>query len=124
MTYANAGFLSTLQTRYIGPGRYATIFGGGFEGPEVAAMGPGTPGYSPTAPGSVNDNSVSKRFYLTWSGSYDIPVQDKSLQLFAVVENLLDKDPPVAPGGNGFPTNPAYFDTLGRSFRVGVRYSY
>jgi len=30
----------------------------------------------------------------------------------------------VAPGGNGYPTNPVYFDTFGTSFRVGVRINY
>jgi hypothetical protein len=27
----------------------------------------------------------------------------------------------VAPGGNGYPTNPVYFDTYGRTWRAGVR---
>lgn len=26
-----------------------------------------------------------------------------------------------APGGNGFPTNPVYFDTYGWTFRLGAR---
>ena len=27
----------------------------------------------------------------------------------------------VAPGGNGYPTNPVYFDTYGMTWRVGVK---
>ena len=34
---------------------------------------------------------------------------------------LLNKDPPVAPGGNGYPTNPVYFDTYGMTWKLGVR---
>jgi hypothetical protein len=37
---------------------------------------------------------------------------------------LLDEDPPVAPGGNVYPTNPVFFDTLGQRVRVGVRLSF
>ena len=51
----------------------------------------------------------------------------KDVQLFAVVDNVLDRDPPTAAGnnanGNGG-TNPIYFDTLGRAFRLGVRTSF
>jgi len=54
-----------------------------------------------------------------------------SLQLFAVVDNLLDKKPPFASGAGAFGlangnggTNPIFFDALGRMFRVGVRMSF
>ena len=62
--------------------------------------------------------------YFTWSGSYDFMQKAEDgyqLQLFWAVNNLFDKDPPVAPGGNAFPTNPVFFDTLGRRFRAGLR---
>jgi len=52
------------------------------------------------------------------SASYDIL---KGFQLFGSINNLFDKSPPIAPGGNGYPTNPVYFDTYGRLWRVGVR---
>jgi len=42
------------------------------------------------------------------------------VQLFGVVNNLFDKDPPFAPEGQ-YPTNPTYFDQIGRTYRVGVR---
>jgi outer membrane receptor protein involved in Fe transport len=47
-------------------------------------------------------------------------------QVFAAIDNLFDKDPPIA-AGSGFGgntnggTNAVFFDTLGRAFRVGVR---
>ena len=46
------------------------------------------------------------------------------IQVFATINNLLDKAPPVAPGGNGYPTNPVYFDTYGMSWKVGFRLKY
>ena len=52
----------------------------------------------------------------------------ESLQIFGVVDNLFDKEPPIAPGGGAFGpananggTNAIFFDTQGRSFRLGVR---
>ena len=76
-------------------------------------------------PLSVSDNSVDDAYYLSWSGSYDFErAEDSELQLFWVVNNLLDKDPVIAPGGNAYPTNPVFFDTLGRRFRAGVRISF
>jgi iron complex outermembrane recepter protein len=53
------------------------------------------------------------------------------LNLFAVVDNVLDKRPPFASGtgafgvnnGNGG-TNPIFFDALGRMYRVGVRMNF
>jgi iron complex outermembrane receptor protein len=67
--------------------------------------------------------SVDSRLYFTRSGSYNFRQSDNSnqLQLFWAVNNILDEDPPVAPGGNAFPTNPVYFDTIGRRIRVGLR---
>jgi outer membrane receptor protein involved in Fe transport len=40
--------------------------------------------------------------------------------VFATINNLFDQDPPVAPGGQ-YPTNPAFFDHVGRQFRFGIR---
>src|SRR5690606_6440593 len=78
-----------------------------------------------TLPNTVTDNSVDSRVYLSWSGSYDFPRADgRALQVFWVVNNLLDRDPPVAPGGNLYPTNPVFFDTIGRRFRAGVRFAF
>ncbi|HEY8520004.1 MAG TPA: TonB-dependent receptor [Gammaproteobacteria bacterium] len=115
LTYVRDRFTSTFETRYVGSGKLNVLW---FESP------PGDP--TNTLQNSVNDNSVDDAYYLSWSGSYDLPRagRDSSIQLFWVINNLLDKDPPVAPGGNAYPTNPVFFDTLGRRFRVGVRFSF
>jgi outer membrane receptor protein involved in Fe transport len=113
MTYATGPLTTTLQVRYVGPGSYQAItaYGG-------APVAPGDPGYSTTNPNSINTNSVASATYLNLSGSYDI---GDHVSVFASINNLLNKDPPVAPGGNGYPTNPVYFDTYGMFWRVGVR---
>jgi hypothetical protein len=76
-----------------------------------------------TMANSISDNGVDSRVYLTWAGSYDFEAggSDNQLQVFWSINNLLDKDPPIAPGGNAFPTNPVFFDTIGRRIRAGIR---
>jgi len=121
LTFSDDRFSTTLQAQYVGSAKFATVFGGGFGGPIVPATGPEEPNYATTLPGSVSDNTVPSKVYLTLSGSYDFEFGGSQLQFFGVVNNLLDEEPPIVPGGNGFPTNPVYFDTLGRTYRVGVR---
>ena len=114
LTYARDRFTSTLETRYVGSGSLNVTW---FESP------PGDP--SNTRALSVNDNSVDDAYYLSWSGSYDFRArQESQIQLFWVINNLLDKDPPIAPGGNAYPTNPVFFDTLGQRYRAGVRVAF
>jgi outer membrane receptor protein involved in Fe transport len=46
------------------------------------------------------------------------------VELFGNIDNVFDKDPQFASGGAGFgvaDTNPIYFPTLGRTYRVGMR---
>jgi outer membrane receptor protein involved in Fe transport len=114
VTYARDRFTSTLETRYVGSGKLNVTW---FESPV------GSP--TNTLPLSVNTNRVDDAYYLSWSGSYDFPREaDNQLQVFWVVNNLLDEDPAIAPGGNAYPTNPVFFDTIGRRFRAGVRVAF
>jgi len=115
LTYARDRFTSTFETRYVGSGKLNATW---FESP------PGDPSNSRLL--SVNDNSVGDAYYLSWSGSYDFERagQGNQIQLFWVINNLFDKDPEVAPGGNAYPTNPVFFDTLGRRYRAGVRIAF
>ena len=113
VTYHQGPFTGTVQARYVGPGSYVVVTP--FGGPPVT---PGDPNYSSTDPNSISSNSVDSAVYINLSASYDIT---KEIQLFGSLNNVFDKDPVVAPGGNGFPTNPVYFDTYGRTFRVGAR---
>lgn len=115
LTYALERLSTTLEVRYVGPGSLNALW---FESPPGDAAN--------TEPMSVNDNSVSSRFYFTLSGSYRLPLgnDDWSVEVFAVANNIFDSDPPVAPGGNAYPTNPVFFDTIGAKFRAGVRVAF
>jgi outer membrane receptor protein involved in Fe transport len=116
MTYGNGPLSTTLQVRYIGPGKFEAITAAG-----GAPVAPGDPGYLTTNPNSINTNTVSSATYLNLSGSYEL---NGHVSVFATINNLLNKDPPVAPGGNGYPTNPVYFDTYGMNWRLGFNVKY
>ncbi|MBT2134770.1 TonB-dependent receptor [Croceibacterium sp. LX-88] len=116
VTFNQGPFTGTIQARYVGGGRYLTVTASG-----GAPIDPSDPGYDTADPNSINDNSVGDAIYFNLSGSYDIT---KEVQVFASLNNVFDRDPVIAPGGNGFPTNPVYFDTFGRSFRIGARVNF
>ena len=55
----------------------------------------------------------------------------KGLQLYAQVDNILNKRPPVTFGGGAFGvsngtggTNPVFFDTIGLAYRLGLRLTF
>jgi outer membrane receptor protein involved in Fe transport len=107
-TFATPRFSLTVQGRYIDSGLY-----------DSQRIGPDDPDYAPTLPNSINDNIVESRFYVNLFGSVFLD-DDQRYELFGSVSNLFDKDPPAAPETQ-FYTNPVYFDTLGRYFRLGAR---
>lgn len=113
LTYQNDKFSTTLTGRYINSGAFNALW-----------TGPDDSAYDPSLPLTINDNTVSSAFYMNLAGSLNLDVgDDKSIQVFASVNNLADRKPPSAPSAT-YPSNPVYFDHLGRSYRVGVRFSY
>jgi len=98
----------TLQGRFIDSGLY-----------DAQRIGPEDPRYATTLLNSISDNHVESRFYTNLFGSIFID-EDKRFELFGSVSNLFNVDPPAAPETQ-FYTNPVYFDTIGRYFRVGGR---
>jgi outer membrane receptor protein involved in Fe transport len=88
------------QLRYVGQGNYDNTYVEGLD---------------------INDNTVGSVTYLNLSGSYEFSEQ---LQVFGVVNNALDRDPAITPNGFGLPTTAVYFDTVGRSYRLGFRYRF
>lgn len=112
LTYANGPLSMTLSGRYISDGIFNALW-----------TGPDSPNYSVTRPLTINDNTVGSAFYLNLNGSYNMTIMDQSVQLFASVTNLADREPPSAPSAT-YPTNPVYFDQIGRTYRVGVRFQY
>ena len=113
LTYSTGPFSGTVQVRYVGSGRFTTTSPSG-----GLAVAPGDAGYATTNVNSINENSVPSAWYVNLHASYDVT---KNFTLFSNIDNLFNKAPPVAPGGNGYPTNPVYFDTYGMSWKVGMR---
>jgi outer membrane receptor protein involved in Fe transport len=100
----------TLHGRYVPKG----IF-------NVAFVGPDDPNYAITLPTSVNDNTVPGRFYLDLAATHALNFgEDREVEVFAAINNLLDRDPPAIPSGN-LGTNQVLFDPVGRAFKVGAR---
>jgi iron complex outermembrane recepter protein len=113
-TYSVGPFSSTAQVRYISSGKYQLLD----PVTGLPLVTPGEPGYNSTLSNSINENHVDSATYVNLSVAYEIT---RSLQLFGVVNNVFNKAPPLAPGGNGYPTNPVYFDTYGTAWKLGVR---
>ncbi|MEO6338741.1 MAG: TonB-dependent receptor [Caulobacteraceae bacterium] len=70
---------------------------------------------------NINDNTIDGADYINLSGSYDLT---EKLQLFGVVNNLFNKQPPFAPQNFGYPTINTWFDLIGRTYKMGVRYRF
>jgi len=123
ITYSQGGLSGTVQARYVGSGKYLLL------NPNTGLpfVAPSDPGYSPSSPNSINENHVKSAIYINLSASYRLPVGNDAhrwVELFGLVDNVFNKKPRIAPGGNGYPTNPVFFDTYGTAFKVGVRVSY
>jgi iron complex outermembrane recepter protein len=78
----------------------------------------------------VTDNTVGSITYFNLQGNYSWDAHGGKLEVYADVQNLLDRDPPSIPAlfdsslgqiGNGG-TNSGLYDLLGRRFTVGVRF--
>lgn len=67
---------------------------------------------------NINENDIPAVAYVDLSMSYGITDE---IEIFGVADNLLDKDPPLAPSTFGYPTQPAFFDMIGRTYRFGIR---
>ena len=99
--------------RWIAPSKY-----------DATLIGPDDPAYNPSLPNSINDNTVDGRHYFDLTLNYKLDLGGSSeVDVYATVSNLLDTDPPVAPSNSGA-TNNAYFDVVGRAYRVGTRFSF
>ena len=114
LSYDADPFAIQLQMRHISGGSY-----------NATLVGPGDDGYDPLLANSINDNRIGAWTYFNLNASYDLWADgDRNLQLFGVVNNLFDKDPPVdAPSSFG-PTNNVLYDVIGRSYKLGLRFRY
>ena len=68
------------------------------------------------------ENNVPSYVKFDWLGSYQVDANGR-WQLFWTVNNLFNKAPPFAPNPLEFiPTDPNFYDIIGRTFQVGFRY--
>jgi len=112
LTYMQGPFSGTVQTRYVG---------GGHMDLQNPKTGPDDPDYDPTLSYSVNDNTTGSYFLFNLNASYDLPIASfERVQLFGNISNLLDRDPPFSTGAVAG-VNAINYDTMGRTYRVGVR---
>ena len=71
---------------------------------------------------TIYSNRMKGATYLDFGGSYQL---SKALQLYFKVDNLTDESPEPAPQTNAsFGINPALYDVVGRTYRVGLRYGF
>lgn len=114
-TWAINDLSISVQARYIDSGLY-----------DVGKIGPDDPNYSPFLPNSINDNTVPSYVYWNLFGHYDLRSSGAATwQIYAAINNLADKDPPfIPPPAFSTPTNPAFYDVVGRSYRMGLRVNF
>jgi outer membrane receptor protein involved in Fe transport len=118
VTYLRGPATVTLQSRWTGAGKLNN---------EAPFTGPGDPGYDPNVVGSVDNNHVGNYFNFNLNASYDVKWEGfETSQFFLSVSNLFDRDPPYSSGstfgiGGIGGVNGVFYDTLGRSYRIGMR---
>ena len=115
VAYAQGRFSGNLQARYTSKALY-----------DVTLRDASQDGYNPASPNSISDNVWPSAVYLNLQAQYDlISSEGRRLQVFGVINNLMDKDPPRAVAVVNFTAgnwNP--YDVIGRRFRVGIRFQY
>jgi iron complex outermembrane receptor protein len=109
-SYQLNGFRATLMARYTSKIKFSPTL-----------VGPNDPNYNIAASNSINQNLWPEALYFNTYVQYDLIDQDhRKLQLYANVDNLLDKKPPIVaislPG--------SAYDLVGRAFKLGMRFSY
>jgi outer membrane receptor protein involved in Fe transport len=83
-------------------------------------IGAGTYDVTRVEPTTIENNNVKSVFYTDMTAAVQL---DEGFRFFVTVNNLFDRDPPLAPGGTLFtfiPTNPLLYDVIGRQFTAGV----
>lgn len=75
----------------------------------------------------IDNNYIAGATYFDLAGNVTVWGQGpRKAEVYFKIENLTDKDPPVAAGiaSSTLQTNPVLYDTLGRNFRLGLRVRY
>lgn len=101
-TYEQAGLSGFVQGRYIGKGTQNALYVDGVD---------------------IDRNGVPSVVYVDASLGYRLPAADNHVKLFATVNNLFNKAPPLVPIQTGVGvvnTNTTLYDAIGRYFTFGV----
>jgi outer membrane receptor protein involved in Fe transport len=75
----------------------------------------------------IDNNRIKGANYFDLALSHRFQTEPRrQLEVFAKIENLFDKDPPVVASNaiSGLQTNPILYDVIGRAYRVGARFRY
>jgi outer membrane receptor protein involved in Fe transport len=114
ITYRSDPFSAQIQVRHISDGVF-----------QVTNIGPGQEGYDPLLPNSVSDNLVEAVTYVNLNAQYTLWREgEQEVEVYGVVNNLFDKDPPNNLPSSFGPTNNVLYDVVGRSYKVGLRLRY
>jgi iron complex outermembrane receptor protein len=110
LTYTLGPARLNLTARYTSTIRYSTTL-----------VGPDDPSYSVGAINSVNKNLWKVPVY--WNGAFAYKLKTapgRASELYVNVDNIFDKKPPIV----AWVLNGGPYDLVGRSFKLGFRYSY
>ncbi|HAF43248.1 MAG TPA: TonB-dependent receptor [Sphingobium sp.] len=112
-TYENDRFSFTVTERWFSDGTF---------GNQYIVCQPGSCPTSTSNNPTIDRNFMKGAFYVDIGGSYKVT---DNIRAFFKVDNLFDHDPEPSPQTNtGLDVNPALYDTLGRTYRAGVRFNF
>jgi iron complex outermembrane recepter protein len=111
-SYENDAFSLMIQERW---------FSDGVIGNQYVVCSTGCPVSTANHP-TIDRNFMKGAFYVDVGGSYNV---SSNVRAYFKIDNLFDHDPEPSPQTNtGLDVNPALYDTLGRTYRAGVRFNF
>jgi outer membrane receptor protein involved in Fe transport len=120
-TYKQGAVSFTAQGRFIG----SAVLTNGTEGlPQLASASLSSGGVLTRGDirGLVDNNAIGAQAYLDLRASWR---WNNAVEIFGAIDNVNNATPPALPTtGAGNTSNAAIYDTLGRSFRLGARFTY
>ena len=120
LTHVYGNFQTTLLTTYKTPIKFSTTL----TGLDQCGCAAGSAAYNALAATgtSINRNIWPGPLYFDLSFAYDVygRQDDKKLQLYVNINNVMNKQPPII----GTSLGGVVYDLIGRNFRTGVRFAF
>jgi iron complex outermembrane receptor protein len=107
LNYSNGPVNWSLQGRYNGGGKLSSTYNLFNAGLDRVVY-------------NVADNTIGSTVHWDTRIGYDIPVARGNLELYANINNLLDREPPRVPGLNTAFQTAGGYDVIGRTYALGV----